>query len=94
MSFIGPRPLLVEYLPLYSPKHHRRHLVLPGLSGLAQINGRNLTTWNERLDLDVEYVENISLLSDLKITFITIQQLFWKSNGGSSVTMARFEGYQ
>ncbi len=67
MSLVGPRPLLSEYLPLYSQKHARRHEVRPGITGLAQVNGRNDTTWDQRLDLDVEYVDNASFWLDLKI---------------------------
>ena len=66
MSIVGPRPLLVKYLPLYNAEQRRRHEVRPGLTGLAQVNGRNLLTWEERFSLDVEYVQNLSLIGDAK----------------------------
>lgn len=72
MSLVGPRPLLVEYLSEYSEYHKQRHHVRPGVTGLAQVNGRNTTTWEERLDYDVEYVNTISFLCDLKIVLKTI----------------------
>lgn len=73
MSFIGPRPLLVEYLPYYTKEEHHRHDVTPGLTGWAQVHGRNLVNWDERFKLDVEYVNNVSFLLDLKIVFLTIK---------------------
>ncbi len=72
MSFIGPRPLLPEYLPYYNDVQRKRHLVKPGITGLAQVNGRNLTTWERRLEMDVLYVANVSFLLDVKIFFKTI----------------------
>lgn len=75
MSFVGPRPLLVEYLPYYTKQEHHRHDVRPGLTGLAQVSGRNLLSWAERFKLDVFYVNNISFLSDLKIVFKTINKV-------------------
>lgn len=75
MSLIGPRPLLKHYLPYYTEKEQKRHSVLPGITGLAQISGRNHINWDERLAKDVEYVENISLLLDIKIFFKTIQNV-------------------
>jgi sugar transferase EpsL len=72
MSIVGPRPLLTEYLPLYSPHHQRRHDLVPGLTGLAQSSGRNALSWNEKFDLDVEYVERCSLRLDLAILFRTL----------------------
>jgi sugar transferase EpsL len=72
MSFVGPRPLLVEYLPLYSDRHRRRHDVKPGLTGLAQVRGRNSLDWSEKLDLDVSYVENQSLRLDMTILIRTV----------------------
>jgi len=75
MSLIGPRPLLVKYLPYYSEKEKRRHSVLPGITGLAQISGRNLLDWDERLKKDCEYVENISFTLDVKIFFATIKNV-------------------
>ncbi len=80
MSLIGPRPLLPEYLSLYSPEHAKRHDVKPGLSGWAQINGRNNTTFDERLNYDVWYVKNISFLLDLKIFWTTLFFVFKPSN--------------
>ena len=74
MSLVGPRPLLMEYLPLYSARQARRHEVLPGITGWAQVNGRNLISWEEKLELDVFYVENSSFLFDLKILILTL----WK----------------
>ena len=78
MSFIGPRPLLVGYLPYYTKKEHRRHCVRPGLTGLAQINGRNLLNWEDRFKKDLEYVDNISFLNDLRITFLTVKTVLKK----------------
>ncbi|QTQ08967.1 sugar transferase [Macrococcoides canis] len=75
MSFIGPRPLLVKYLPYYTSKEQIRHTVKPGLTGLAQINGRNLLSWDKRLELDVKYVENMTLRNDLKIIFYTLKKV-------------------
>lgn len=72
LSFVGPRPLLREYLTLYSPRHRHRHSVRPGLTGLAQVSGRNLLSWREKLDLDIEYVEKQSLLLDLRILAKTL----------------------
>jgi len=94
MSFVGPRPLLVEYLELYSERQAMRHNVRPGLTGLAQANGRNLLTWNDRFEYDIEYVENISLWLDIKILFKTVAGVL-KREGISSetcVTMERFTG--
>jgi lipopolysaccharide/colanic/teichoic acid biosynthesis glycosyltransferase len=72
MSLVGPRPLLPEYIPLYDERQSRRHLVRPGITGVAQVNGRNLLTWEERLELDVWYVENCSILLDLKTLWLTV----------------------
>lgn len=96
MSFIGPRPLLVQYLPLYNEHQKHRHDVRPGLTGLAQVNGRNLLSWEERFDFDVEYVNNISLKKDLEIIFKTIS-LVLKREGVTptqtgNVTMDYFKG--
>lgn len=73
MSFIGPRPLLAEYLPLYSAAQQRRHAVKPGITGLAQVSGRNLLSWDERFGMDVDYVESVSCIRDLKILFLTLK---------------------
>ena len=73
MSIVGPRPLLVEYLPLYNEKQKQRHLVRPGITGLAQVKGRNLISWEKRFSIDLEYLENLSLINDLKILFKTLQ---------------------
>ena len=95
MSLIGPRPLLVDYLPLYNEDQIRRHNVLPGLTGWAQINGRNSLRWNEKFNLDIWYVDNWSLTLDIKIFFLTIYKVF-KRDGISqegNVTMERFNGF-
>ena len=94
MSIIGPRPLLVQYLPLYNEKQKRRHNVRPGLSGLAQISGRNAISWEEKFDLDVKYVDNVSFIDDLKIIFLTIKKVFVREgiNQESAVTMEPFRG--
>ena len=94
MSLIGPRPLLVEYLPLYSTTQARRHEVRPGITGWAQVNGRNAIEWEKKFELDVWYVERLSLLLDIKILFLTVYKVF-KSEGissGTSVTMEKFKG--
>jgi undecaprenyl phosphate N,N'-diacetylbacillosamine 1-phosphate transferase len=91
---IGPRPLLIEYLPLYNDKQKHRHDVRPGLSGLAQVNGRNAISWEEKFDYDVEYVDNISFLLDLKLIVQTFLKVF-KSEGvnkSENVTMEKFKG--
>lgn len=92
MSFIGPRPLLVRYLPLYSEEQHRRHLVRPGLSGWAQVNGRNTVSWQEKFNLDVEYVDKLSFALDVKIFFMTIMSVL-KREGISSETSATMEEF-
>ena len=92
MSFIGPRPLLVKYLPLYSDHQRRRHLVRPGLSGWAQVNGRNALSWQDKFNLDVEYVDNASLVMDTKILFKTIMAVL-KREGISSETSATMEAF-
>ena len=78
MSIIGPRPLLVSYLNLYNDNHKRRHEVRPGLSGYAQVNGRNAITWEEKFDLDVAYVDNVTFLGDLKIIILTVKKVLLK----------------
>ncbi|WP_368895033.1 sugar transferase [Priestia megaterium] len=94
MSLVGPRPLLVQYLPLYNEHQKRRHEVRPGLSGLAQINGRNAISWEAKFDLDVEYVDSVSLVKDIKIIFLTIKKVFIREgiNSETAVTMEFFEG--
>ncbi|KAB2460684.1 sugar transferase [Bacillus sp. CH126_4D] len=94
LSLVGPRPLLMEYLPLYSSKQAKRHNVKPGITGWAQINGRNLITWEEKFELDVWYVENHSFLLDLKIIVLTILKVFKTEgiNHVGHVTMERFTG--
>ncbi|WP_147533180.1 sugar transferase [Bacillus marasmi] len=94
MSLVGPRPLLVEYLPLYSSQQQKRHNVPPGITGWAQVNGRNAITWEERFELDVWYVENQSFWLDMKILFLTFKKVIM-SDGVSHqdyVTMPDFEG--
>jgi len=94
MSLVGPRPLLMEYLDLYSEEQARRHEVRPGITGWAQVNGRNALTWEEKFDLDVWYVDNHSLWLDLKILILTIARVF-KREGVSQeghATMERFQG--
>ena len=94
MSIVGPRPLLVEYLPLYNDYQKRRHEVRPGLTGLAQINGRNAINWEERFNLDVEYVDNITFFGDWKIIFLTIKKVLVREgiSSDTSVTMEPFKG--
>lgn len=94
MSFIGPRPLLVQYIPLYSEEQRKRHLVRPGLSGWAQVNGRNTVSWQEKFTLDVEYVEKMSFALDTKIFFMTIMSVLKREgiSSESSATMEAFTG--
>ena len=94
MSIIGPRPLLVQYLPLYNTHQQRRHEVRPGLSGYAQVNGRNSISWEDKFDLDVQYVDNVTFVNDVKIIMLTIKKVFVKDgiSSGSSVTMEVFTG--
>ena len=94
MSFIGPRPLLCEYLELYSPEQARRHEVRPGISGWAQVNGRNAITWEEKFDYDVYYVDNISLSLDIKILVKTVVNVLKGTgvNSGEQNTMEKFKG--
>lgn len=96
MSIVGPRPLLVEYIPLYSDTQKRRHAVKPGITGWAQVNGRNAISWPQKFAFDVWYVDHQSLGLDLKVLFLTIAKVF-KAEGissGSSVTMEKFRGEQ
>ena len=94
MSIIGPRPLLIQYLDLYNDHQKRRHEVRPGLSGHAQVNGRNAISWEDKFNLDVEYVDNVSFIGDWKIIFLTIKKVFVKEgiSSDTSVTMEYFEG--
>jgi len=94
MSLVGPRPLLVEYLPLYSSKQARRHEVKPGITGWAQVNGRNAISWDEKFDLDVWYVDNQSILLDIKILSMTIKKVITRSgiNQDRQATMEKFKG--
>lgn len=94
MSIIGPRPLLVEYLPLYNEHQKRRQEVRPGLSGLAQIGGRNAIAWEDKFDLDVKYVDNISFLGDWNVIITTLKKVLIKEgiSSGTSVTTEPFKG--
>lgn len=93
MSFIGPRPLLVQYLPYYTKDQARRHNVTPGISGWAQVNGRNSLSWEDKFKLDIYYVDNISLKLDIKIFFMTISKILKREgiNNSSSVIMTYFD---
>ncbi len=96
MSLIGPRPLLVQYLPLYSKRQARRHEVRPGITGWAQVNGRNSLSWGERFELDVWYVDNISFRTDIKIIYLTIIKVLRRDSinnlSNQKVTMQNFDG--
>ncbi len=94
MSLVGPRPLLMEYLPLYSTEQARRHEVRPGVTGWAQVNGRNAISWDEKFTLDVWYVDNRSLLLDLKIIWMTIRKVIKRDgiSAAGEATMPKFEG--
>ena len=94
MSFIGPRPLLLDYLSLYSFEQMKRHNVIPGISGYAQVNGRNLISWKEKFKLDLYYVENQSFFLDLKILILTFKNVFTASgvNSDINITMEKFNG--
>ena len=94
MSFVGPRPLLMEYLPLYSPEQARRHEVRPGITGWAQVNGRNAVSWDERFKLDVWYVDHRSLWLDLRILCITVRKVIVREgiSAQGEATMPRFTG--
>lgn len=94
MSIIGPRPLLVQYLPLYNEHQNRRHEVRAGLSGLAQVSGRNSISWEDKFDLDVEYIDNLSFITDWKIIFLTIRKVFVREgiNSETAATMEPFKG--
>ena len=94
MALIGPRPLLPQYLPLYSPEQARRHEVRPGISGWAQCHGRNAISWTEKFKLDVWYVDHVSLLTDLKVVLITLKNVLMRKdiNSATSATMEYFDG--
>ncbi|MBS8265630.1 sugar transferase [Mesobacillus boroniphilus] len=94
MSIIGPRPLLVQYLPLYNNHQKRRHEVRPGLSGLAQVNGRNAISWEDKFNLDVKYVDNVSFIKDWMIIFLTIKKVFIREgiNSETAATIEPFKG--
>lgn len=94
LSLVGPRPLLMEYLPLYTPEQAKRHLVRPGITGWAQVNGRNALSWEEKFELDIWYVHNRSLLLDLKILLITIKKVIISEgiNQPGNATMESFKG--
>jgi len=94
MALVGPRPLLVQYLPLYDEVQHRRHEVRPGITGWAQVNGRNAISWEQKFDYDVWYVDHLSLSLDIKILLKTIEKVFKREgiNSGTHVTMEPFKG--
>ena len=94
MSLVGPRPLLVQYLPLYSKEQARRHEVRPGITGWAQVNGRNAISWKQKFEYDVWYVDNMSFWLDVKILFLTVKKVFVREGISSqtSVTMEVFNG--
>ncbi|MGM0952125.1 MAG: sugar transferase [Pseudomonadota bacterium] len=96
MSLVGPRPLLMEYLPLYSKEQYRRHEVRPGITGWAQVNGRNAISWEDKFKLDVWYVDNQSFLLDLKILFLTVKKVLIRDgiSGEGEATMSKFTGNQ
>ena len=94
MAIVGPRPLLIQYLPLYNEEQHHRHDVRPGLTGLAQVNGRNLLSWKDKFNYDLEYVNNITLLGDIKIILKTVKNVLTHEgiNGEGSSTVEYFNG--
>lgn len=96
MSLIGPRPLLVDYLPLYNEIQKKRHHVKPGITGWAQVNGRNAISWEQKFEYDIWYVEHLSFLLDVKIFFLTIMKVFKSEgiNSATAVTMEKFTGNQ
>lgn len=94
MSFVGPRPLLMEYLKYYNDTQRKRHEVRPGITGLAQVNGRNTLSWSDKFKYDLTYVSNISFLMDIKILFLTIIKVFRRNDiqASEEVTMPKFKG--
>ncbi|SDW75242.1 sugar transferase [Aequorivita viscosa] len=94
MAIVGPRPLLVKYLPLYNDFQSKRHDVRPGITGWAQVNGRNAISWEKKFELDVWYTQNLSFLLDLKIILLTIKKVFWREgiSAATSATMETFTG--
>lgn len=94
MSLVGPRPLLIEYIPLYSPNQARRHEVKPGITGWAQVNGRNAISWKKKFEYDVWYVDHISFWLDMKILYLTVRKVFVRDgiNASENVTMEPFNG--
>ena len=94
MSFVGPRPLLVEYLPFYSPQQSKRHNVKPGITGWAQVNGRNALSWEKKFAYDVDYVENISFVMDMTIVLLTLKKVVAKEgiSHHNTITMEKFRG--
>lgn len=95
MSFIGPRPLLIEYLPLYNEEEKRRHDIKPGITGWAQVNGRNAISWKKKFEYDVYYVDNVSFLFDVEIIWLTIKKVLKREGVSSSqhVTVEKFNGH-
>ncbi len=96
MSFVGPRPLLPKYLPLYSTEQAKRHNVRPGITGLAQVNGRNAISWEEKFRYDVYYVDHISFFLDLKVLWFTVMKVLKREgiNSSENITMGEFKGNQ
>jgi lipopolysaccharide/colanic/teichoic acid biosynthesis glycosyltransferase len=94
MSFVGPRPLLIEYLPYYSEQERKRHSVVPGITGLAQISGRNKLSWEERFQLDIQYVENQSLALDLYILLMTVWKVIARSDIDVTTQLEDFHKYR
>src|SRR3546814_9210936 len=94
MSLVGPRPLLMEYLPLYSPEQARRHEVRPGITGWAQVNGRNALSWDEKFALDLWYIDNRSFMIDLKILLLTVRKVLVRDgiSAAGEATMPKFTG--
>jgi lipopolysaccharide/colanic/teichoic acid biosynthesis glycosyltransferase len=96
MSLVGPRPLLMEYLPLYSPEQARRHNVRPGITGWAQVNGRNALSWDDKFKLDVWYVDNRNFWLDIKILWLTVRKVLVREgiSAAGEATMSKFTGTQ